>query len=206
MMGNDVPHPGMGDDLPRPGEEEAGESPPRRPWAAIDDVEGRDVSFDKSAARSVQAETAELKMSAVALLKTESASLSMSAAGFTYARDDVNLNWSSANVLAAGSEIHMQYAGAQLVAAGGRIRMSNSLAAALVTRSAHVDRGFIGLLVTGKAELAEGTRVLLRPGGAAAMGAGFAGGLLLSAAFLWRLFARGMKQRTGGPLRRWRAE
>jgi hypothetical protein len=162
----------------------------------FDDVEARDVTLDKSAVRSIQAETAELKMSAAGVLRTESANLSMSAAGFTYAKDDVSLNWSNANLMAAGNEVRMQYAGSQFVVANGRVRLSNAAAGAVLAREAQVERGYIGLLVAGKAELAAGTKVLLRPSGAAAMGAGFAGGLLLSLAFLWRLFGRGLKRRS----------
>jgi hypothetical protein len=159
------------------------------------DVEARDVTLEKSAARSVQAETAELKMSAAGLLKTGSANLSMSAAGFTYARDDVDLSWSSAKLTVAGREIRMQNAGSQLVVANGRVRLSNAAAGAVLAREASIERGYVGLLVAGKAELAEGTKVLLRPGGAAAMGAGFAAGLLLALAFLWPLFGRVLKRR-----------
>jgi hypothetical protein len=169
-----------------------------RPHSYANHVHARDVTLDKSAAGAVRAETAELKMSAAALLKTESANLSMSAAGLTYAKDDASLNWSSASLMAAGSEVRMQYSGAQIVAAGGPVRLLSSLAGAVLARTAHADRAYIGLLVAGKAELGEGTKVLLQPGGAAAMGAGFAGGLLLALAFLWKLLARGRRRR-GSP-------
>ena len=156
------------------------------------------VAIDKTVAAKLEADTADVRMSAVGYLVTDSANLKMSPTAVTYARGSADMKLSSANMLLAGQDVAMQYSGAQLVGAKGSVDVTMGAAGAILTREAHVDRGLVGLLVAGDVELGEGAKVMLRPAGAAALGAGFAGGLLLAVAFLWRLFAAGIKRRSGG--------
>ncbi|MBM3146700.1 MAG: hypothetical protein FJ000_02260 [Actinobacteria bacterium] len=155
---------------------------------------GDRASLDKTAVVKLQAAQADVRMSAVGLLSTESAQLKMSPAALTYARGPVELKLSSANMLVTGGDVNVQYGGAQLLAAGGDARLATAAAGAVIAREVHVERGLVGMLVARDAELADGARVILRPSGAAALGAGFAGGLLLAVAFLWRLLAGGLKR------------
>ncbi len=168
--------------------------------AGVDEaVAGRDVMLDKAATLRVTGETVEVKMSAAGVVKADSVNTSMSAAAVTYAGDDADLSWSRAGLVAAGKEVRMSYAVAQLALAGKRLRVSSGGLGAVLTRQAQVDRGYIGLLVAGKAQIADDTKILLQPTGATALGAGFLAGLLLALAFLWRpLLARISAMRTEG--------
>ena len=159
-------------------------------------LEGR-VNLDKKAAMRVDAEQADVRMSAVGYLATDNADVKMSPTAVTYAKESAELRLSSANLLAAGNDIHLQYSGGQLIAAKGDVRLDMAAAGAVLSREAHVERGLVGLLVASDVELGEGSRVIMRPAGAAALGAGFAGGLLLALLLLWRLFAGAMKKRDG---------
>jgi len=163
--------------------------------AAADGSSGEDqTSIDKTAVVRLQAGRADVRMSAIGLLSTESAQLKMSPAALTYARGPVELKLSSASMLVTGGDVNVQYGGAQILAAGGDVRLATAAAGAVVAREVHVERGLVGMLVARDAELSDGARVILRPSGAAALGAGFAGGLLLAVAFLWRLLAGGIKR------------
>jgi len=150
--------------------------------------------MDRSAAKSIKAETASMERSAVGYLNAESASLKYTVSAVTYARGQANLKWASSSLLAARGDVNVRNGAAQIVGAADSVTIRNGAAAAVLTRNARVESGIVGLLVAGQADLDEKARVLFRPSGAAALGAGFAGGLMLAFAFLWRLFAAG---RTG---------
>jgi len=182
----------MGED-PRDRSESAERGRP--PWADLDDVDGQDVTLDKSGARTINAQPADLKMSGAALIKAESANLNMSFAGTVSSKNDATVNWSNVRTVAARGTVRLQYAFSRLVTAGGYIRLNNAVAGAMLARQARVERGYVGLLVAGKAELAEDTRVLVSPRGAAAVAAGVVGGLLLALTFLWSFYARGFRNR-----------
>jgi len=151
--------------------------------------------IDKRAVMRVETGEADVRMSAVGYLAADSAEVKMSPTAFTYARESAELKLSSANLLAAGNDVHLQYSGGQVVAAKNDVRLEMAAAGAVLSREAHVDRGLVGLLIASDVELGEGTRVLLRPAGAAALGAGFAGGVFLAIALLWKLFSSVLKKR-----------
>lgn len=156
------------------------------------------TEVDRKAALKIEAGEASVRMSAVGYLSADSAVFKMSPAALTYARGPVELKFSSASVLASADDVHLQYSGSQIVAAKGDVRLGTAAAGAVLSGRSHVERGLVGLLIAKDVELGEGARVMLRPAGAAALGAGFAGGLLLAVAFLWRLFAGGLKRRGSG--------
>jgi len=153
------------------------------------------TALDRRVVARVEADEADVRMSAVGYLSADSAEVKMSPTAFTYARGSADLKLSTANVLAVGNDVHLQYSGGQLVAAKGDVRLDMAAAGAVMSREVHVDRGLVGLLIASNVELGEGTRVILRPAGAAAMGAGFAGGLFLAVALLWKLFSGALKKR-----------
>jgi hypothetical protein len=163
--------------------------------SSTESVTAESVEMNRSAAKSVKAGTVSMERSAAALLTADSATLKYSAAAVTYARGQADLSWASPKLVGAGGDVTIKNGGAQFVAAANSVSIRNGGAAAVVARTARVEGGTVGLLLAGQADIDENARVILRPTGAAALGAGFAGGLFLALVFLWRLFAAGGKRR-----------
>jgi len=163
--------------------------------SSTDSVTADSVEMNRSAARSVKAGTVSMERSAAAMLNADVASLKYSAAAVAYARNSAELSWASPNLVGAGGDVTLRNAGAQFVAAANGVSIRNGGAAAVVARTARIEGGIVGLLLAGQADVDEKARVLFKPAGAAAAGAGFAGGLIVALVFLWRLFRLGSKRR-----------
>jgi hypothetical protein len=91
------------------------------------------------------------------------------------ARQDAALQRSVTQWLFAGNQVTIQTGAAWAVLAGNKVT---------------VDRGFVGVLLSPRAEIGEGGRVLLRPAGAAAGGVAFGAAFAVLGAVIWRLFGR----------------
>lgn len=153
------------------------------------------LALDKTAVCKLEAADASVRMSAVGYLAADHAELRMSPAAIAHVKGPLDLRFSSASLLAAGGDARVQYGACQMVAAKGDVSLNTAMAGAVLSRQTRVERGLVGMLVANDVELADGARVILRPAGAAALGAGFAGGLLFAVAFLWRLLVSGRKRR-----------
>jgi hypothetical protein len=148
------------------------------------------LTLNKSALGRAQADTAEVKMSAVGMLTTQSANFKASSVAAALVKGDASLAWSSAQMVGSTKDVTLTNSGGQIMLAGNNIEVLRGGAAVMAARSVTVQRGLVGMVVAQNATLGDDTKVLLKPTGAAALGAGFGAGaiagLLLAARMLGR--------------------
>jgi hypothetical protein len=117
-------------------------------------------------------------------------SITMGACVAAVARRNVTLERGYGQWLIGAGDMTVTQGGAMTMLAGKSINVTQGGAALMLTQSARVERGTVGLLISGKTELADGSRVLLRPAGAAALGGTLAGVLALFCVFFGRRMCR----------------
>ena len=100
---------------------------------------------------------------------------------------DVAVTAGGGAAFVAGGDMTITQGGGQYLVAGGTMRIAQGGGAILVAGQASVERGIVGLLVSGKTTLNQGARVLLTTPQAAALGAAL--GLVFAMASRW--FRRG---------------
>jgi hypothetical protein len=136
------------------------------------------LTLNKSALGRAQADTADVKMSAVGMLSTQSANFKASSVAAAMVKGDATLAWSSAQMVGTTKDVTLTNSGGQLMLAGNTIDVHRGGAAVMAARSVTVQRGMVGVVIAQNAVLGDDTRVLLKPTGAAAMGVGFGAGAL----------------------------
>jgi len=174
-------------------------------------VKGEQVSVERSLVGLVKGQTTTLHQSAgVVVFDTGTSqikqgaavaagswgdmSISMGCCVGAVARRNVTIERGYGQWLVGAGDMTVTQGGAMTMMAGKSISVTQGGAALLLTQSAHVEHGTVGLLISGKTELGEGARVLLRPAGAAALG-GALGGVF---ALICLLFGRRFCRRCGG--------
>jgi hypothetical protein len=78
-----------------------------------------------------------------------------------------------AALLASGGNMQIEGGGGQILAAGGDMTIREGGGGIMLTGNARIERGFIGMLISGNTTLNEGTRVILNTPQALAFGAAF---------------------------------
>ena len=168
-------------------------------------VKGDQVSVERSLVGLVRGQTTTLRQSAgVVVFDTGTTqieqgaalaagswgdmSITMGACVAAVSRRNVTIERGYGQWLIGAGDMTVKQGGAMTMMAGKSISVTQGGAAMMLTQSARVEHGTVGLLISGKTELADGSRVLLRPAGAAALG-GALGGVL---ALLCLLFGRRM--------------
>jgi len=109
------------------------------------------------------------------------------------ARRNVTIDRGYGQWLIAAGDMTVRQGGAMTMMAGKSISVTQGGAAMMLTQSARVEHGTVGLLISGKTELADGSRVLLRPAGAAALGGALAGVLALFCLLFGRRMCAGCR-------------
>ena len=89
------------------------------------------------------------------------------------AGQDMRIMGGGGSIIAAGRDMSITSGGGSVLAAGNNISVQNGGGALVLTSNATVSRGFVAVLLSGKVELREGSRVLLGTPQAAALGAAF---------------------------------
>jgi hypothetical protein len=170
-------------------------------------VKGEQVSVERSLVGLVKGQTTTLHQSAgvvvfdtgttqikqgaaVAAGSWGDMSISMGCCVGAVARRNVTIERGYGQWLIGAGDMTVTQGGAMTMMAGKSISVTQGGAALLLTQSAHVEHGNVGLLISGRTEFADGSRVLLRPAGAAALGGAFAGVLALLCLFFGRRFCR----------------
>lgn len=87
------------------------------------------------------------------------------------AGQDIKIMGGGGTLIAAGNNISIMSGGGSVLVAGNSISVQNGGGAALITNRATLSRSFVALLLCRKAEMREGSRVLLGTPQAAALGA-----------------------------------
>jgi fumarate hydratase class II len=149
------------------------------------------LTVDKSALGRAQADTAEVKFSAVGALTTQSAALKASSVAAALVKGDASLAWCNAQLVGSANDVTLTNSGGQLMLAGNSIDVHTGGAAVMAARSITVQRGLVGMVIAQNATLGDDTKVLLKPSGAAALGAGFGAGAIVGLL----LAARGLRRR-----------
>jgi hypothetical protein len=168
-------------------------------------VKGDQVSVERSVVGLVRGQTTTLTQSAsvvafdtgtthikqgaaVAAGSWGDMSITMGACVAAVARRNVSIERGYGQWLIGAGDMTVKQGGAMTMMAGKSISVTQGGAALMLTQSARVEHGNVGLLISGRTELADGSRVILRPAGAAALGGALAGVLAL----LCLLFGRRM--------------
>ncbi len=153
-----------------------------------------------TAAGSIETPALEVSLSAIASAKTESLSATGSAIGIASTGGDVNLQLSALGLAAAKGSGSMRQSYASAFVASEQLALSQSAvplgiartitfeqSGALVSASAEttVRRGFIGILLSGRTDVAEDSKVLLDTRGALILAAALLGGFGLVAAAMF---------------------
>ena len=147
-------------------------------------IEGEQAAFT-----SLEADTANLKLSAVATAKVTELNADMSAIGAVSGVDKARATRSAVGVLASNTEtelmqgyasmvlsagdVEITQAGAQLVVAAGDIEMSQGGALIAAGKSVSIKEGWVGIIASPDAQIAEGVKVAFGPREAVIFGAVF---------------------------------
>jgi hypothetical protein len=134
-------------------------------------------------------ETVEISRGAVAVSASKGAvSLKQGLTGAVIAGGDASVAQGYATALAVAGDATVKQAGAQWLFAAGDVDVEFGGAVLVAAPRVTVRRGFVGLLAAKNAVLEDGAKVLLRPTGAAALGAAFgaAFAIVAAVAFLGR--------------------
>lgn len=96
------------------------------------------------------------------------------------AGQDVHVQQGGGVIFLARRNLSIEQGGGQWLLGGGDLSVQQGGTAAMIARSARVERGFVGALIAGRVELGPGARVLLQGSAAvaAAAAAAFAAGWL----------------------------
>lgn len=105
--------------------------------------------------------------------------------GAVLAGGDASVSQGYVSALAAAGDATVRQAGAQWVLAAGDVGVEYGGAALVAAPTVTVRRGFVGLLAAREAQLEEGSKVLFRPTGAAALGAAAGAVFAVVAAVAW---------------------
>ncbi len=177
-------------------------------------VRGEQVSVERSVVGLVRSTTATVRQSATAVVFDSGTTqimqggtlaagawgdmrISMGGAVVVLARRSVSLERGYGQWLIGAGDMTVKQGGAMTMLAGKSISVTQGGAALMVTPSAHVQGGGVGLLISGRTELSDGARVVLRPAGAAALGAALGGVFALVSLLLGTRLCRGRCRSNG---------
>ncbi len=111
-----------------------------------------------------------------------SANVKQGMTGAVMAGGDASVTQGYATAVAAAGDATVKQAGAQWLLAAGDVDVDLGGALLVAAPRVTMHRGFVGLLAARNADIGEGVKVLLKPTGAAAIGAAFGVAFALVAA------------------------
>ena len=128
-------------------------------------------------------ETVQVSRAAVALSTSKGpATVKQGLVGAALAGGDVSVAQGYATAIAAAGDATVKQGGVQWLMSAGEVDVELGGAAVVLAPRVTMRRGFVGLLAARHAQLEDGAKVLLRPTGAAALGAAFGAAFALVAA------------------------
>jgi hypothetical protein len=178
---------------------QSSEHPPREAGVPIQRVI-EELTMERAAAGSLHAESAQLtasavgrvqshntaaRFSAVSLSQSETATFERSTVAAAYCKDSATLNQTVSRAVLAGNVAELSMSAGGVVAAGGYARLRNAGAGVVLAPRVSVERGWVGLVLAGKAELGE-AKVMVAPRGMTAAAAAFGAALGITLAALRR--------------------
>ncbi len=130
------------------------------------------TAYGPGVAGYVQAGDVRLSNGAVGIVTARGdATLRNGSAGLAVAGRNLALTNGGGVAFVAGGDLSIHNGGGNLFMAGGNLTVENGGGALFVSRTAQVRHGFVAVLLTGRIELTEGSRVLITPAVAAIFGA-----------------------------------
>lgn len=153
--------------------------------AATGSLQARSAQLTASAAGRVQAHNTAARFSAVTLSQSETATFERSSVAAAYCKDSATLNQTVSRVVLAGNVAEMSMSAGGIVAAGGNARLRNAGAGIVAAPRVSIERGWVGLVLAGKADLGE-ANVMVAPGAAVTAAAAFGAALGITLAALRR--------------------
>ena len=177
-------------------------------------VKGEQVSVERSVVGLVRSTTATLHQSAGVVVFDSGTTeirqgaavaagawgdlrISMGACVAAVSRRNVTIERGYGQWIIGAGDMTVTQGGAMTMMAGKSISVTQGGAALLLTQSARVEHGNVGLLISGRTELADGSRVLLRPAGAAALGGALGAAFALICLLFGRRFCRRCRGASG---------
>jgi hypothetical protein len=125
----------------------------------------------------------EVSRSAVAVAASKGpATMKQSFVGGVLAGGDASVSQGYATAVAAAGDAKVKQGGAQWLLSAGDVDVEFGGAAVVLAPRVTMRRGFVGLLAARDAQLEDGAKVLLKPTGAAALGAAFGAAFAIVAA------------------------
>lgn len=137
-------------------------------------VSGNQVEFGPGLAQIVSAQEDLILDRSVALVARAGGSMqvSNSVAGACVAGKDAQVSNSGAQIIVSGGNMELTNGGAQVMVVGGDLHLNKGGAQVMVAGAdATVNNGFVGMIISQKTVLGEGSRVLLDTPQAIAFGA-----------------------------------
>lgn len=161
---------------------------------------GSPTQFVAEAAQSLNAETVEASLSAIASARVNSlkttgsavglatvgrdAQISTSAAGILNAKGNATVNQSYVQGFVGAEHVDLHQAASAAVIAR-TVTFDHSVSAVTMSAETEVNSGFIGILLSGRANVSENARVVLTGRALAVLAAALLGGLGLVAIAVW---------------------
>ncbi len=137
-------------------------------------LEAHDVQMRSSAIGSAAVNDLETDMSALGGVSADgSASIDMSAVGGIAAKGDVTVERGLIGGVAAGGNVSLGTGLADAVLAAGDVHAETLGAGAVAARSVTISKGWVGVVASPQANIAEDVKVVLDPKGAAWLGIAF---------------------------------
>jgi phage baseplate assembly protein gpV len=155
----------------------------------LDDLETGDTSVETSAIGSLTGRDVTISVSAVGGVNASGGvRMERSGAAGVLSAGDVELQQAGAGVLLVGGDVAIERGGAQWMLSAGDIAVETGGALAIAARSVSIKEGWVGIVASPHAEIAEGVRVVLDPKGAAIFGAALGSMIALGIALAirWR--------------------
>ncbi len=139
-------------------------------------VESETIQANLSAIATAQAGSLEAVGSAVGFANISGdATVTASAAAVTYAKGNVTVRQSYTSAVLAGGDMDISQAGAPLIV-GKQLSVQQGGALVMLSGEAAVSNGFVGILLSPKATVSEDSRVLIGPKAALIIAAALLGG------------------------------
>lgn len=150
-------------------------------FSAANVVEAESVSATLSAIASVRSNSLDATGSAIVLASVDGdAEVTASAVPILSAKGDATFRQAYASAFIAGGDVKIVQGGAPLIL-GKSVDIEQGGAIAMVTGEASVKRGFIGVLLSPRADVSDDSRVVVGPKAALIIGAVLLGGFGLVA-------------------------
>lgn len=148
----------------------------------LETLEADVAHLTTSAIASAQVTDLTAETSALGMVNaTNAASATWSVAGVLASNAEASLSQGSAGIVFAGGNATLSQGGAEVVVAAGDVHMDRSGAGVVAARSVSITQGWVGVIASPEAQVAEGVTVLFGPRQAIAAGAAF--GAVFAAVF-----------------------